>query len=59
MNPYEPPSQPGPSLEDRIARLEAKLDGSKPAGFALSSFVILVVMAAGAMFFYIATRANR
>ena len=59
MNPYEPPSQQEPSLEDRIARLEAKLGDSKPAGFVLSSFVLLVVMAAGAMLFYIATRAGR
>ena len=59
MNPYEPPSPSEPSLEDRIARLEAKLGESKPAGFVLSSFVLLVVMAAGAMLFYIATRAGR
>ena len=59
MNPYQPPSPSEPSLEDRIARLEAKLGDSQPAGSVLSSFVLLVVMAAGAMLFYIATRANR
>lgn len=59
MNPYEPPSPSEPSLEDRIARLEAKLGESKPAGFVLSSFVILIVMAAGAMLFYMVTRASR
>ena len=59
MNPYQPPSPSEQSLEDRIEQLEAKLDGGNPAGFLLSSFVILVVMAAGAMFFWIATRAGR
>lgn len=59
MNPYQPPSPSEPSLEERIARLEARLGDSKPAGFVLSSFVFLVVMAAGAMLFYIATRAGR
>ena len=59
MNPYEPPSPSEPSLEDRVERLEAKLDGGNPAGFLLSSFVILMVMAAGAMLFWIATRAGR
>ena len=59
MNPYEPPGPSEPSLEDRIARLEEKLGDSQPAGFVLSSFVLLIVMAAGAMLFYIATRAGR
>ena len=59
MNPYQPPSPSEPSLEDRIERLEAKLGGDKPAGLLLSSFVILIVMTAGAMFFWIATRAGR
>ena len=59
MNPYEPPSPSEPSLEDRIERLEAKLSDSKPAGFLLSSFVILIVMAAGAMLFWIATMVGR
>lgn len=59
MNPYEPLSQSQKSLEDRIEKLEAKLVDSKPAGFLLSSFVILLIMASGAMFFYIATRAGR
>ena len=59
MNPYEPTRPSEPSLEDRIERLEAKYGDSQPAGFVLSSFVILIVMAAGAMLFYIATRAGR
>ena len=59
MNPYEPPSPSEPSIEDRLERLEARLADSKPAGFVLSSFVILIVMAAGAMLFWIATRAGR
>ena len=59
MNPYDPPTPSEPSLEDRIARLEARLGDSKPAGFVLSSFVLLIVMAAGAMLFWIATRAGR
>ena len=59
MNPYQPPNPSEPSLEDRIARLEAKLGDSKPAGFLLSSFVILIVMAAGAMLFDVLTRAGR
>jgi len=59
VNPYDPPTPSEPSLEDRIARLEARLGDSKPAGFVLSSFVLLIVMAAGAMLFWIATRAGR
>ena len=59
MNPYQPPSPSEPSIEDRLARLEARLGDSKPAGFVLISFVILIVMAAGAMLFWIATRAGR
>ena len=62
MNPYQPPSPSEPSLEDRIARLEAKYADSQLAGpidFLIGVFAILMIMAAGAMFFYIATRAGR
>ena len=62
MNPYEPPSPSEPSLEDRIARLEAKLDGSKPAGSTdslLAVFAIMAIILTGAMLFDVLTRANR
>ena len=62
MNPYEPPSQPEPSLEDRVARLEAKLGESKPAGSTdslLAVFAIMAIILTGAMLFDVLTRANR
>ena len=62
MNPYEPLSQPEPSLEDRIARLESKLGESKPAGSAdllLAVFAILASILTGAMLFDVLTRAGR
>ena len=62
MNPYDPPSQPEPSLEDRIARLEAKYSETQPMGFVeivASVLAFMMIMAAGAMLFYIATRAGR
>ena len=58
-NPYEPPSPSEPSLEDRIERLEAKLSESKPASFVESVFAFLMVMGAGAILFYVATRLGR
>jgi hypothetical protein len=61
-NPYDPPSQPEPSLEDRIARLEAKLDGSNPAGSTdslLAVFAIMAIILTGAMLFDVLTRVNR
>ena len=62
MNPYEPPSPSEPSLEDRIARLEAKLDGGKPAGSTdslLAVFAIMAIILTGAMLFDVLTRAGR
>ena len=62
MNPYEPPSSSEPSLEDRVARLEAKYSEAHPMGFVevvASVLAFVMIMAAGAMLFYIATRANR
>ena len=61
-NPYQPPSPSEPSLEDRIERLEAKLDGGKPAGptdLLLSAFAILAMILTGAMLFDVLTRAGR
>ena len=62
MNPYQPPSPSEPSLEDRIEKLEEKYADSQLAGpmdFLIGVFVIVMIMAAGAMLFYIATRAGR
>lgn len=62
MNPYEPPQPSGPSLEDRIERLEAKLGDSKPPGstdLLLSVFAILAIILTGAMLFDVLTRAGR
>ena len=61
-NPYEPPSQPEPSLEDRIAILEAKYSETQPMGFVevvASVLAFVMIMAAGAMLFYIATRVGK
>ena len=62
MNPYEPPTPSEPSLEERIERLEAKLDGSKPAWSTdslLAVFAIMAIILTGAMLFDVLTRANR
>ena len=62
MNPYEPPGPSEPSLEDRVARLEAKYIETQPMGFVevvASVLAFVMIMAAGAMLFYIATRAGR
>ena len=62
MNPYEPPSPSEPSLEDRIARLEAKIDGGKPAGLTdllFSVLAILAIILTGVMLFDVLTRAGR
>ena len=62
MNPYEPPGPSEPSLEDRIARLEAKIGEANPMGFVevvASVLAFVMIMAAGAMLFYIATRVGR
>ena len=62
MNPYQPPSPSEPSIEDRIARLEAKLGDSKPAGLEdllLSVFAFLAILLTGAMLFDVLTRAGR
>ncbi len=59
MNPYQPPSPSEPSLEDRIERLEERIDGSRSASFIESVFAFLMVMGAGAILFYVATRLGR
>ena len=62
MNPYEPPSQQEPSLEDRVARLEKRYGESHYSIFlevVASVLAFVMIMAAGAMLFYIATRVNR
>ena len=62
MNPYEPPGPSEPSLEDRVARLEAKYSETQPMGFfevVASVLAFVMIMAAGAMLFYIATRVGR
>ena len=61
-NPYEPPSPSEPSIEDRIARLEAKLGKSKPAGstdLLFSVLAILAIILTGAMLFDVLTRVGR
>ena len=61
-DPYEPPSPSEPSLEDRVARLEAKLGDSKPAGLTdllFSVLAILAIILTRAMLFDVLTRANR
>ena len=61
-NPYQPLRLSEPSLEDRIERLEAKLDGSKPVGstdLLFSVLAILAIILTGAMLFDVLTRANR
>lgn len=58
-NPYEPPSRSEPSLEDRVERLEERIDGSRPASFIESVFAFLIVMGAGAILFYVATRLGK
>jgi len=62
VNPYEPPRPSEPSLEDRIARLEARLGDSKPAGSTdslLAVFAIMAIILTGAMLFDVLTRAGR
>ena len=61
MNPYQPPSPSEPSLEDRIARLEAKIDGQPPGStdLLLSAFAIMAIILTGAMLFDVLTRASR
>ena len=62
MNPYQPPSPSEPSLEDRIARLEAEYSETQPMGFVevvASVLAFVMIMAAGAMLFHIATRVGR
>ena len=62
MNPYEPPSPSEPSLEERIERLEAKYSETQPMGFVevvASVLAFVMIMAAGAMLFWIATRVGR
>ena len=62
MNPYEPPGPSEPSLEDRVARLEAKYSETQPMGFVevvASVLAFVMIMAAGAMLFCIATRVGR
>jgi hypothetical protein len=61
-NPYEPPSLSDLSLEDRIARLEAKYGEAHPMGFlevVASVLAFVMIMAAGAMLFWIATKVGR
>jgi len=62
MNPYEPPQPSEPSLEDRISRLEKRYGESHYSIFlevVASVLAFVMIMAAGAMLFYIATRAGR
>ena len=58
-NPYDPPSPSEPSLEDRIARLEARIEDNRPASLLEQLFGFIVIMGSGAFLFYVATRLGR
>lgn len=58
-NPYEPPTPSEPSLEDRIDRLEARIEDNRPASLLEQLFGFLVIMGSGAFLFYVATRLGK
>ena len=58
-NPYEPPSPSEPSLEDRIERLERRIEDDRPASLLEQLFGFLVIMGSGAVLFYVATRLGK
>lgn len=58
-NPYEPPTPSEPSLEDRIERLEARIEDNRPASLLEQLFGFLVIMGSGAFLFYVATRLGK
>ena len=58
-NPYEPPSPSEPSLEDRIERLERRIEDNRPASLLEQLFGFLVIMGSGAFLFYVATRLGK
>ena len=59
MNPYEPPIPSDLSLEDRIERLEARIEDNRPASLLEQLFGFIVIMGAGAFLFYVATRLGK
>lgn len=58
-NPYEPPTPSEPSLEDRIERLERRIEEMRPASFLENVFGFLLIMGTGAFLFYVATRLGK
>ena len=58
-NPYEPPTPSEPSLEDRIERLERRIEDNRPASFIEHVFGCLLIMGTGAFLFYVATRLGK
>lgn len=58
-NPYEPPTPSEPSLEDRIERLERRIEDNRPASLLEQLFGFLVIMGSGAFLFYVATRLGK
>ena len=58
-NPYEPPTPSDLSLEDRIERLEARIEDNRPSSLLEQLFGFLVIMGSGAILFYVATRLGK
>ena len=58
-NPYDPPTPSELSLEDRIERLEARIEDNRPASLLEQLFGFLVIMGSGAFLFYVATRLGK
>ena len=58
-NPYEPPTLSELSLEDRIERLERRIEDNRPASLLEQLFGFLVIMGSGAFLFYVATRLGK
>ena len=58
-NPYEPPTPSEPSLEDRIERLERRIEDNRPASLLEQLFGFLVIVGSGAFLFYVATRLGK
>ena len=58
-NPYEPPTPLDLSLEDRIERLERRIEDNRPASFLENVFGFLLIMGTGAFLYFVATRLGK
>ena len=58
-NPYDPPTPSELSLEDRIERLEARIEDNRPASFIEHVFGCLLIMGSGAFLYFVATRLGK